>query len=72
MRIEQTVYDTLPAGQYRATVWEISETEGQWGPFAKFTFTIDEPDYQGVRVTAVGPRRRAPLAWRVDPAAGAA
>ena len=52
MKIEQTVYEVVPPGRYIARLAEASGEEGQWGPFVKLTFELDEPDYEGVNVTA--------------------
>lgn len=42
MRIEKTVYEVLDTGTYPATVKEITEAEGQFGPQLKWVFDLGE------------------------------
>lgn len=44
IRIKQTHYVPLPAGEYQATIADILEETGQYGPQLKFIFDITEPE----------------------------
>ena len=57
VKIEQTVYEVLPVGQYRAKLSAVEEHEGQWGDFLKLIFTIEEGDHVGSNVTGVASAR---------------
>jgi len=52
MRVEQSVYEVLPAGQYAAKLVDAKEEAGNWGQYAKFTFEVEGGEYSGVNVTA--------------------
>jgi hypothetical protein len=41
MKLEQTVYETVPAGRYAARVQKIESDQGQWGTFLKIVFELD-------------------------------
>jgi len=47
MIIEQTKYELLPVGEYTATIVDIQPEDGMYGPQLKFTFLIDEGDFEG-------------------------
>jgi hypothetical protein len=51
MKIEQTVYETVPPGRYNAKLVEVTEDQGNWGLFVKLTFELEDPQYDGVNVT---------------------
>ena len=53
MRIEQTVYETIPPGQYQAKLVDVQEEQGNWGPFLKLLFEVEGGDHAGTNVTAV-------------------
>jgi len=44
IRIKQTHYVPLPTGEYQATIADILEETGQYGPQVKFIFDITEPE----------------------------
>lgn len=52
MKVQQTVYETLPTGDYSAVVAEIAEAEGMYGPQAAWLFTINEGPHSGDQVRA--------------------
>jgi len=49
IQIEQEVYETLPVGEYVATISDIEPTDGLYGQQLKFTFTITEPEERAGR-----------------------
>lgn len=52
MRVQQTVYEVLPTGDYSAMIESIEDSEGMFGPQACWTFAIDEGEHQGSKVKA--------------------
>jgi len=53
MKIEQTVYEVLPAGQYPAKVVDVQEKQGNWGPFLKLMFEVEGGEHAGMTITGV-------------------
>ena len=49
IRIKQTHYVPLPVGEYQATIADILEETGQYGPQLKFVFDITEPEQHSAR-----------------------
>jgi hypothetical protein len=55
--IEQTVFEVVEPGQYKARVVGITKDSGQYGDFVKIKFELDDPDYLGVHVTGAASAR---------------
>jgi hypothetical protein len=47
VKLKQEIYETLPMGQYSATITDIEETEGHYGPQLAFTFTVAGGEHDG-------------------------
>ncbi len=51
IKVEQTHNVCIPVGEYPAQITSIEETDGQYGPQLKFTFTISGGEYQSTTIT---------------------
>jgi hypothetical protein len=52
MKIEKTVYQTVPAGQYVAKVAEIEErADGAFGPYLLIKFELADGNYDGIAIS---------------------
>lgn len=47
IQIQQSVYETIPTGEYKASIENIEEVEGQFGDQLKFEFVIEGGEYDG-------------------------
>lgn len=52
MKVEQTVFEVLPTGDYSAVVDAIEDADGMYGPQAAWSFVIDEGEHKGAQVRA--------------------
>lgn len=52
IKIEQTVYELLPVGDYHAVITDIQQTDGIYGPQLCFSFTIEGGDHDGSQLKA--------------------
>lgn len=43
-KLQKTVYETVDPGLYAATVEQVTEKEGDYGPQLQFTFSLDGSD----------------------------
>ena len=57
MRIAQTVYEVIDGGVYPAKLVDCEEHDGNWGPYLKLFFELQDGDHAGVNLTAVASAR---------------
>ena len=57
MEITQTVYETVPSGQYLAKVVDVQAEEGNWGQYLRIVFELQDGQQAGVNVTGVASAR---------------
>ena len=60
MRIEQTIYEVVPAGVYAAKVKEVTEHEGEWGDYLKLVFELRDSEHEGTCVTGIASAKFSP------------
>lgn len=60
VKIEQSVYELVEAGQYPAKCVGIEQREGSWGYYLLFTFELLDPNHAGVNVSGAASAKFSP------------